>query len=57
MTTKSINDQVRIIKTATEKALSSKEAAIAFLRNAGIIDIKAAKATKALKGAHAKSTN
>ncbi|MBB5438500.1 hypothetical protein HDC92_002176 [Pedobacter sp. AK017] len=37
MTTRSINDQVRVIKDATEKASRSKKAAIEFLRQAGII--------------------
>lgn len=37
MTTRSINDQIRTIKMATEQASSSKEAAIAFLHDAGII--------------------
>jgi hypothetical protein len=41
MTTRSINDQVHTIKSATEKASSSKETAIAFLRKAGIIDVVA----------------
>jgi len=39
MNTRSITDQIHIIKKATEKASSSKEAAIAFLRNAGIIGV------------------
>jgi len=46
MDTRSITDQVRIIKKATEKASSSKEAAIAFLRNAGIIGEKVVRTTK-----------
>ena len=37
MTTRSINYQVFTIKSATEKASSSKEAALAFLSAAGII--------------------
>ena len=37
MTTRSITEQVNTIKRATETAASSKEAAIAFLRKAGII--------------------
>ena len=40
MTTRSINDQVRIIKDATVKASESKATAIDFLRQAGIIDKK-----------------
>lgn len=37
MTTRSINDQIRIIEKATAKASRSKSAAIAFLQQAGII--------------------
>ena len=37
MTTRSIKDQVQTIKAARATASSSKEAAIAFLRDAGII--------------------
>jgi len=37
MTTRSISNQVKTIKSATAKATASKEAAVAFLRQAGII--------------------
>jgi hypothetical protein len=37
MTTRSISNQVETIKSATLKASSSKEAAVAFLSQAGII--------------------
>lgn len=46
MTTKSINDQVRAIKNATEKASGSKEAAVSFLRQAGIIHQSVSTSTK-----------
>lgn len=43
MTTRSITEQVHTIKKATAKASSSKQAAIVFLRNAGIIENKISK--------------
>jgi len=54
MTTRSINDQVQIIRKATKKASSSKEAAIAFLRNAGIVGVKVITAEKSLNSKSAK---
>lgn len=49
MTTRSINNQVQSIKSATEKATSSKEAAIAFLLKAGIIDSSGSHVIKSVK--------
>jgi len=37
MTSKQISDQIETIRSATEKASASPEAALAFLRAAGII--------------------
>ena len=37
MTTIQINEQTRIIEEATKKALKSKESALLFLINAGIV--------------------
>ncbi len=38
MTSISIQEQIETIKKATEKAVRSKQSAIKFLRDAGIID-------------------
>jgi hypothetical protein len=37
MTSRRISDQINTIRAATDKAIASPEAALAFLRNAGIL--------------------
>ena len=55
MTTRSISTQVETIKNATQKASSSKEAAVAFLRQAGIIG-KSVKRVKVVSANYGKAT-